>query len=73
MPGTKSSLLAAAGDEATVHMREAVILAALLKHPGLADEFETGLESLTCSRRETAAVRQAMLDPFSTKNSITSR
>ena len=39
MPGTKSSLLAAAGDEATVQMREAVILASAIATPAVIVEF----------------------------------
>ena len=42
-------------------MRESVILGVVLKHPEIALDFEAGLESLTCTRRETAAIRTAIL------------
>jgi DNA primase len=46
---TKQSALAQAADHVPGRLREAVILAALVKAPALVAEFQEPLESLTCS------------------------
>jgi DNA primase len=61
MPGTKSSLLAAAGDEATVHMREAVILASAIATPAVIVEFENRFENMACSDPDHAMLRDLLL------------
>jgi len=54
---TKTSLLAAAGDEVQVELREAVILATLVLTPELAEEFEARLERLPCAAPDHARLR----------------
>ena len=62
MPSTKSSVLASAEDaHVTVHLREAVILAALICTPQVAEEFESSLENLACSDRDHAVLRDLIL------------
>ena len=61
MPGTKSSLLVAAGEGAEDQMREAVILAAVIAHPQIAAQFEAGLETLQCVNPEHRALRDVIL------------
>ncbi|MEP1353478.1 MAG: DNA primase [Tateyamaria sp.] len=61
MPSTKSSALVAGGDHVGVHLREAVILAALIATPDVADEFESGLESLNCADPDYATLRDMIL------------
>jgi DNA primase len=49
LPSTKSSALAAATDDRmTVHLREAVVLAAFATCPQIVGDFESGLEGMTC-------------------------
>ena len=45
---TKQSALAQAADQVQGHLREAVILAALIKTPAMVAEFQEPLESLAC-------------------------
>ena len=59
---TRSSALAAAGAPFQEQLREAVILATLVRHPGLVAGFVPGLERLECSRPEHEAVRLALLE-----------
>ncbi|WP_299723658.1 DNA primase [uncultured Tateyamaria sp.] len=61
MPSTKSSALVAGGDQVGVHLREAVILAALICTPDVAEEFESGLESLACTDPDHAVLRNVIL------------
>ncbi|WP_223424577.1 DNA primase [Tateyamaria pelophila] len=62
MPATKSSVLAMSGDaQVTVHLREAVILAALICTPEVADDFESGLEGLPCADPDHAIMRDLIL------------
>ena len=61
MPGTKSSLLAAAGDEATVQMREAVILASAIATPAVIVEFENRFENMACADPDHAMLRDLLL------------
>jgi DNA primase len=60
-PGAKTSLLAAAGEGAEEHLREAVILAAVIATPTIAIEFEAGLETLRCADPDHAALRDMVL------------
>lgn len=61
-PSTKSSVLATAAEpHVTEHLREAVILAALISTPVVADEFESGLESLRCQDPDHAVLRDLIL------------
>ena len=60
-PSTRASALVAGPDTITEHLREAVILGAVLTSPEIALEFETGLESLACTRADSAALRDAIL------------
>ncbi len=61
MPGTKSSLLVAAGEGAQDQMREAVILAAVIAHPTIAIEFEAGVEGLACIDPDHRSLRDIIL------------
>lgn len=61
MPGTKASLLATGGDRAEERLREAMILATLITHPGLIAEFEHQLEELDLTGPGHAALRGALL------------
>jgi DNA primase len=61
-PSAKSSMLVtAAGVGATEHLREAVILSALLGCPQLVEEFETGLAAMQCQHYDHARIRDLML------------
>ncbi|MCR9126806.1 MAG: DNA primase [Rhodobacteraceae bacterium] len=59
--GTKASLLVSAGDGAQDSLREAVILAAVIATPGIAAEFDTGLENLACRNPDHARLRDLVL------------
>lgn len=62
MPSTKSSVLATADDgRVAEHLREAVILAALISTPEIVDEFASGLEALSCRDRDHALLRDMIL------------
>lgn len=62
MPTTKSSVLAAATDAATTeHLREAVILAAFASCPQIIEEFESGLEGMTCADPTHRTLRDLLL------------
>ncbi|MEO1019857.1 MAG: DNA primase, partial [Pseudomonadota bacterium] len=58
---TKSSLLAASGGAAEVQLREAVILATLIKTPEILDEFEAALDKLACSAPHHESIRDALV------------
>lgn len=61
-PAAKTSVLAAAGDlRATEHLREAVILAAFASCPQIIEEFESGLEGMTCHDPDHRILRDLML------------
>ncbi len=60
-PSTRASLLAAAGTEIEEHLREAVILASLLTHPSLADEFAHAIEELDWKGDGHAPLAMALL------------
>ncbi len=62
MPSTKSSYLAAAtASGAEEHLREAVILAALIVNPGIITQFESALEALDLTSAEHRTLRAAIL------------
>ncbi|MEW9919441.1 DNA primase [Marimonas sp. MJW-29] len=62
LPTTKSSVLAAATDARTMeHLREAVILAAFATCPQIVEEFESGLEAMTCTDPEHRSLRDLLL------------
>ena len=58
--GTRASVLAAGG-AAEDALREAVILAVLLRSPGLIEEFEAEIERMECREPDHAALRNAIL------------
>ena len=61
-PSAKSSILVtAAGLGATEHLREAVILMALLGCPQLVEEFENGLAAMRCQDPDHGRIRDLML------------
>ncbi|SIN82073.1 DNA primase [Vannielia litorea] len=60
-PSTRGSLLAAAGAEIEEQLREAVILATLLTHPSLADEFAHAIEELDWRGQGHAGLAMALL------------
>ena len=57
----KASLLVAAGDAATIQMREAVILATAIRCPDVCLEFEHAIELMECSNPDHARLRDAIL------------
>jgi DNA primase len=58
----KSSVLVAATDSRmTEHLREAVVLAAFATNPMIIENFESGLESMTCADVTHARLRDVML------------
>ncbi|CUH65565.1 DNA primase [Thalassovita gelatinovora] len=61
-PGTKSSMLVSAGDSAQTRLREAVILATLLRQPDLIAEFDYQIEHLDCVDPDFALLRDRLLD-----------
>lgn len=61
MPSTKTSALASGDAQVTDNLREAVILAALICTPEVAEEFESGLESLACADPNHAVLRDLVL------------
>lgn len=62
MPGTKSSLLVSGDKHTQDHLREAVILAALVCTPTVIPEFEAQLDRMECRAPEHAAMRDLLLD-----------
>jgi DNA primase len=62
MPSTKASVLVSATDPQSAQtLREAVILAALIRTPELVEQFEAGLEAMTCQQRDHATLRDILL------------
>ncbi|GLT07822.1 DNA primase [Sulfitobacter porphyrae] len=61
LPSTKASVLAGGDNHVTHHLREAVILAAVLGCPEIAEDFESGLESMACQDRTHAVIRDMIL------------
>ena len=61
-PSAKSSALAAATDaRSSEHLREAVILAAFAACPEIVEDFESGLEAMTCADAQHRALRDTLL------------
>ena len=65
-PAAKASLLVAAGDAASVQMREAVILATLVCCPDVLEEFEHAVEAMDCANPDHARLRDVILRAAST-------
>ncbi len=61
MAATKASALVSADARAHEHLKEAVILASLVRHPGIVPRFLADLEQLDTTRPEHEAVRRALL------------
>ena len=61
-PGTKSSMLVSAGDTAQTRLREAVILATLVRQPDLIAEFDYQIDHLDCADPDFALLRDRLLD-----------
>ncbi len=61
MAGTRASMLVAADEAMQDHMREAVILAAVIATPQIIAEFESGLETMRCSDPTHARLRDLIL------------
>ena len=62
LASTKSSMLVAAGEGVDGRLREAVILASLIRTPELLLEFDTQLERMECSDFERTQIRDLLLD-----------
>lgn len=62
MASTKSSMLVAAGEGADDHLREAVILASLIRTPELLPEFDSQVERMHCADAERAHIRDLLLE-----------
>ncbi|CUH77851.1 DNA primase [Tropicibacter naphthalenivorans] len=60
-PTAKQSLLASAGDDAELMLREMVIFAAILRTPQIAEEFESQLETMPCRDADHATLRDVIL------------
>ncbi|MEP2953884.1 MAG: DNA primase [Sulfitobacter sp.] len=62
LASTKASALVAMSDEQVgMHLREAVILVALVDCPQLVETFETGLEAMRCDDPDHARLRDLLL------------
>lgn len=60
MAGTRASILAS-GTDGEDRLREAVILAVLLRNPAVIEEFEGEIERMECRDPDHAALREAIL------------
>jgi DNA primase len=58
---TRASALASGPEQVAEQLREAVILGAVLTCPEIAEDFESGLERLACTRTDLSDVRGAVL------------
>jgi len=61
LPSTKGSLLATANPQVEEQLREAVILATLITHPGLIAQFESALERMALTSDDHLALRRLIL------------
>ncbi|MEP3052950.1 DNA primase [Ascidiaceihabitans sp.] len=63
MPTTKSSALVGRAQDDTIdaHLREAVILAALITTPAVIEDFETGIENMLCRDEDHRILRDVIL------------
>ncbi len=59
--GSKASSYAAGGEGMEDRLREAVILAALIRNPGLVDAFAAQIEAMDCRDSDHRILRDAML------------
>ncbi|MCG7492995.1 DNA primase [Thalassobius sp. Cn5-15] len=62
LASTKSSMLVSAGEGADNHLREAVILAALIRTPQLLPEFDSQIDRMQCHDRDRSDIRNILLD-----------
>ena len=60
-PDTKTSFLATGGSGVQEHLREAVILATLVRTPDIVEVFEPGLEALECRDPVHARLRDVIV------------
>ena len=61
LPSTKSSALVAARGDVAQDLREAVILAVLITHPQIVEDFETAIERMPCTNANHAVLRDMVL------------
>ncbi len=61
-PSTKSSILVVADDAVQTRLREAVILATLVRQPDLIVEFDYQIDRLDCADPDFALLRDKLLD-----------
>ncbi|PLL11121.1 DNA primase [Tabrizicola sp. TH137] len=61
LPTTRASLLGSATTPVEERLREAVILATLVAHPGLIRRFESALERLDCTGEDHMLIRDLLL------------
>lgn len=61
LSATRNSLLAAAGDDAQIRVREAVILATLIATPAVIRRNETGIEAMECADPDYGDMRALIL------------
>lgn len=61
LPSTKSSALVAARGDVAQDLREAVILAVLITHPQIVEDFETAIERMPCTSANHAVLRDMVL------------
>ena len=61
LPTTRASLLGSATAPVEERLREAVILATLIAHPGLIRRFESALERLECTGEDHSLIRDLIL------------
>jgi len=61
LASTKSSMLAAADDQAAIAMREAVILASAIATPAVIATYEANFERMTCADTDHAVIRDMIL------------
>jgi DNA primase len=62
LASTKSSMLVAAGEGVDDALREAVILASLIRTPALLPEFDSQVERMNCVDRDRADIRDLLLE-----------
>ncbi len=61
LPGTKASMLASGAGVVEEHLRESVILATLILHPGIIERFESELERLEILSDDHRSLRDLIL------------
>ncbi len=61
LPGTRASMLAAAKGNVEDTLREALILAVLIRHPGMVERFDAAIESMECAGPGHAEIQAVLL------------